>query len=237
MRGGADNDILHGGADNDTLIGGTGADILDGGDGKDKADYRYSAAAVTVNLATGTAAGGDAEGDTFSFIENIGGSQFDDTLSGNDENNALYGNGGADQLSGESGNDWMRGGAGNDILRGGTGRDTLFGEAGADTFVFDTVLDEESNLDKISDFTADEDIIQLNNSIFSELINEGELSTDNFHSGASNLAADENDYILYNSSSGSLLYDADGSGSGVAIEFAQLTSKPEISVRDFVIAS
>ena len=50
--------------------------------GSDTAAYTGSAVAVTVNLGTNTATGGDAEGDTFTSIENLAGSAFDDTLTG-----------------------------------------------------------------------------------------------------------------------------------------------------------
>ena len=61
-----------------------GADALDGGTGTDAADYSGSAAGVTVDLATGTGTGGDAEGDTLSGIENLLGSGLADMLTGND---------------------------------------------------------------------------------------------------------------------------------------------------------
>ena len=102
-RDGADS--LMGGRGNDTLIGGPGADALDGGEGSDTAAYTGSASAVTVNLGTSTATGGDAEGDTFTFIENLSGSAFDDTLTGDAGNNVLEGAAGADVLDGGDGLD------------------------------------------------------------------------------------------------------------------------------------
>src|SRR5262249_44840425 len=59
--GGADHLIARG--DNDLLIGGAGADILDGGLGPNFADYSASPSAISVDLVTHTASGGDAEGD------------------------------------------------------------------------------------------------------------------------------------------------------------------------------
>jgi Ca2+-binding RTX toxin-like protein len=46
---------------------------------------------VNVSLATGLGSGGDAEGDTLATIENVTGSNFDDTLEGNSLNNVLAG--------------------------------------------------------------------------------------------------------------------------------------------------
>ena len=83
--------LLVGNSANNTLAGLGGADVLDGGDGIDTATYVASAAGVNVSLQAGTATGGDAEGDTFVRIENLTGSQFDDTLEGNSGNNLLWG--------------------------------------------------------------------------------------------------------------------------------------------------
>ena len=71
---------------------------------------------MTVNLATGTGAGGDAQGDTLVGIENLTGSNL-----GND---SLSGNAGANILAGWGGDDVLRGGAGADHLDGGAGSDT-----------------------------------------------------------------------------------------------------------------
>ena len=71
---------------------------------------------------------------------------------------------------------------------------------------------------------------------FTALVNEGVLSEANFHAAADGMAADDNDYILYNTTTGVLSYDADGNGTGVAVEFGRLNSKPDINASDFVIA-
>ncbi len=123
------NDTLNGNNGNDVLVGGAGKDALNGGSGSDWASY-VGSAAVTVNLGTGTASGGDATGDRFNSIENLHGSNF------------------ADRLTGSSGAN---------ILDGGLGNDTLTGGAGADTFNFtdlafgkDTITDYQDNVDHLS---------------------------------------------------------------------------------------
>lgn len=93
---------------NDVFHGDAGADTFYGGSGTDTADYRSSTSAVTVNLATGTGSGGDANGDTYSSIENIVGSEAaENTLIGNNGDNKIVsyglddiveGGGGADEL-------------------------------------------------------------------------------------------------------------------------------------------
>src|SRR5581483_1586614 len=64
-----------------------------------------STSAVTVNLATGTGTGGDAQGDTLTAIENLIGSAYADTLTGDVNNNDLAGCAGADVLIGGGGTD------------------------------------------------------------------------------------------------------------------------------------
>jgi Ca2+-binding RTX toxin-like protein len=126
LIGGTGNDVLYGLGGTDTLIGGAGNDQLNGGSGNDTVDYSASAAAVSVNLALGTATG---EGnDILLNIENATGSGFDDTITGNTLANVLIGG---------SGTDTLRGGDGNDTLTGGSGLDQLFGEDGHDTLKWD----------------------------------------------------------------------------------------------------
>jgi len=64
----------------DVLAGNSGDNILDGGAGSDWVTYDFSSSGVTVNLLTGTATGDG--NDTLLNIENIIGSQYNDTLIG-----------------------------------------------------------------------------------------------------------------------------------------------------------
>ncbi len=107
---------LAGGDGNDTLEGLGGADSLVGGTGQDALNYLNSDAAVYINLKTGAAAGGHANGDWFTQMEHVLGSVFSDTLGGNSGVNSLYGNGGSDTLLGDTGADSLIGGAGTDTL-------------------------------------------------------------------------------------------------------------------------
>lgn len=141
LTGNAGNDTLDGGAGNDILIGGQGGDTLKGGSGIDTASYETSSAAVTVNLATGIGAGGDAQDDRLSSIERLIGSAFADRLTGSSAAELFAGRGGDDLIAagggndvvyGEDGNDTIFGGDGNDTLIGDTGNDAIYGEAGDD---------------------------------------------------------------------------------------------------------
>ena len=72
---------------------------------------------MTVDLSTGAASGGDAEGDTLQGIENLAGSGLNDTLTGDGEANILLGGAGDDLLAGGGGADTVDGGAGTDRVR------------------------------------------------------------------------------------------------------------------------
>ena len=127
LNGGEGDDTLEGGEGDDwQLQGGAGADLVDGGAGFDFATYSESDAGVTVNLATGTAEGGHAEGDTLTGIEGIYGSDYADHLTGDAGDNNLLGANGDDTLEGGTGDDTLQSGLGADMLDGGGGHDSAW---------------------------------------------------------------------------------------------------------------
>ncbi len=137
MQGGAGNDLLDGGGNNDSLDGGTGDDTLDGGANIDVASYSTAGSGVFIGLlAQGTAFNTIGAGiDTLNNIENLTGSNFDDTLGGDAGANALNGGNGNDQLYASGGNDNLIGGGGNDTLYGSDrGTDTLNGGTGTNFY-------------------------------------------------------------------------------------------------------
>jgi Ca2+-binding RTX toxin-like protein len=121
--GGADT--IRGRAGDDTIEGGAGADMLFGGNGLDRLSYASSALAVTINLGTGAASGGDAEGDGYIGFEGAIGSAFADTITAGPAGSSLAGGDGDDTLTGGDGDDTIEGGAGADLMDGGGGIDTL----------------------------------------------------------------------------------------------------------------
>ncbi|MGK9165422.1 M10 family metallopeptidase C-terminal domain-containing protein [Inquilinus limosus] len=136
LSGLAGTDRLDGGAGNDQLIGGAGADILIGGAGADTALYDNASTGVAASLTNPAVNTGDAAGDTYSSIENLVGSAFNDTLTGNSASNYLVG--------------WR----GNDTLNGRGGADILDGGLGADTFVFSSIAETSTKApDRINDFS------------------------------------------------------------------------------------
>lgn len=126
LIGGAGADVLNGGDGDDVLRGGSGVDVLNGGAGVDTVDYSTAAAGVHAQLNSNVSTNdGDGGTDSFTGVENLTGSAFNDTLIGDGTVNVLRGGTGYDVLLGLAGNDVLWGGAGSaNELYGGTGDDT-----------------------------------------------------------------------------------------------------------------
>ncbi len=142
INGFAGDDYLSNGAANGPLVGGRGNDTLDGADGTiDIADYNIDAAAggtfgIVVNLsatavtvgnitvAAGQARDGFGNTDTLIGIEQVRGTQ---------QNDSFFGGAGNESFFGNSGNDFVSAGSGNDFVSASPGNDTAFGGGGADS--------------------------------------------------------------------------------------------------------
>jgi Ca2+-binding RTX toxin-like protein len=141
LKGGGGDDTLEGGSGNDTFFGGFGDDLIIGGEEEgdhDTIDYSASTAKVSVDLSrTDAQRISTAEGnDTLREIEDIIGSDFDDTLKGNNDINTIDAGDGADIIIGGLGADVLLGKEGNDIFVSTSlddGEDTIDGGAGIDT--------------------------------------------------------------------------------------------------------
>ncbi|MCS6627354.1 Ig-like domain-containing protein [Roseibacterium beibuensis] len=131
LSGGVGNDVLSGLNGDDVLIGGAGVDVLNGGGGVDTVDYSGAASGMRAQLNSNASTNdGDGGTDTFSGIENLTGSAFNDTLIGDGGANVLRGGLGSDTLIGLAGNDVLWGGSGAaNALQGGTGDDLYMLEA------------------------------------------------------------------------------------------------------------
>jgi Ca2+-binding RTX toxin-like protein len=149
-------------------------------------------------------------------------------------NDVLKGTNGTNGFYGQGGNDVIYGYGGVDVIAGGTGNDRLYGGSGKDTFFFDTRLNAKTNVDKIMDFKAVDDVIALRKSIFKKAGVYGELKETAFHLGKS--AHDADDRIIYDKATGSLYYDPDGTGSVAKIKFATLANKATITYQDFFVS-
>jgi Ca2+-binding RTX toxin-like protein len=188
------------------LAGNSGNNLLDGGAGTDTASYAAATSAVNANLTTRLATGQGS--DTLISIENLLGSSYADTL---------VGSSGANRLD------------------GGNGKDTLSGGAGQDSFRFATAPNAASNLDTITDFAPVDDTIQLENAVYTQLTATGTLAAANFVANLGGTAVDANDYIVYETDTGKLYYDADGSAAGAAVQIALLANLPLLTYADFVV--
>jgi Ca2+-binding RTX toxin-like protein len=123
--GGDGNDTVVGGPGDDDFGGGAGDDLIDGSSGDDLAFYDFAPAAVVVDLAAGTAAGGDGS-DALTAVEDVSGSELGDTLRGDGGSNLLIGQGGDDVLDGRAGSDLISGSSGDDTFIGGRGEDLAY---------------------------------------------------------------------------------------------------------------
>lgn len=141
------SDRLYGGGGNDTIVGGPGYDHIDGGTGDDQIDgggggnwltFNTAQAGVQVNLATGVATGDG--NDRLANIQNLNGTQFNDSLIGNALDNSFQPGPGDDVVIGGGGRDsvnlgWLASDQGETVdlvagtATGGGGTDTLTGIA------------------------------------------------------------------------------------------------------------
>jgi Ca2+-binding RTX toxin-like protein len=218
IEGLAGNDRLGGADGNDKIYGGVGHDWIYGGFGNDRA--------------YGSAGNDKVYGNA--GIDRVYGGSGHDTVDGGSGNDWVYG---------DSGNDRVYGGIGNDVVNGGAGNDRLHGGAGSDAFMFNTRLgtastDRKVNFDTIVDFNVRYDSLWLDNAVFKKL-GSGTLSNPkqlnkNFFS-VGDEAKDRNDYLIYNKKTGVLSYDADGSGSKEAVEFARLSKNLKLTYKDFFV--
>ncbi len=241
--GGANGaDTLDGGADADTLIGGLGNDSIIGGSGVDIASYADASAAVTVNLATGRATGA-AGADTLAGVEGVLGGAANDSILGDGLANTLWGANGADTLDGGQGDDVLSGDAGDDLILGNVGSDTILGGAGndvinggtgSDNFIFSAAIGAP-NVDTIQFYSVSDDTILLDDAVFSTIGAAGTtLAVGAFMTGAA--ATSISHRIIFDSATGALFYDADGSGAAAAVQFATLTGiSGSISNAEFLI--
>ncbi|WP_304611114.1 hypothetical protein [Microvirga sp. ACRRW] len=165
--------------------------------------------------------------------ENIFGSSGDDVFVGGASNDTIDGSSGNDKITGGAGNDSLLGSSGNDTLSGGLGNDILRGGAGKDVFVFDTKAHAKTNKDKILDWVAKDDVIHLENKVFTALKKAGALKKGNFVLGAK--AGDKDDFVGYNSKTGDLWYDSNGNKSGGQVVFAHIGKNKKIAFNDFFV--
>ncbi|AUB44264.1 Ca2+-binding protein, RTX toxin-related (plasmid) [Nostoc flagelliforme CCNUN1] len=130
-----------------------------------------------------------------------------------------------DVINGQGGNDWLDGKSGNDLLRGGTGNNTLIGGAGDDNL---------KGIDRIHDFYATNELIQVSAAGFGGGLSSSSLQVSQLTIGAS--ATTNTQRFIYNSTTGGLFFDQDGSKSGFTqVQFAQLSTGLSLTEKNFVV--
>lgn len=240
IKSGDGDDIIYAGDGNDTVDAGDGNNTIiaetsdtHSDDGNDK----ITSGDGDDFIASGTGDDTIKAGNGNNLV--IGGSGDDKitTGSGNDIIN-IDGVYVEDGVGGE-GNDTIRAGAGNDYIVLGSGHDKVWGGSGSDAFVFDTLpsgsttsttqnpdgsVTVKTLIHQIRDFDAGSDggtvdTIVFDTSKFSAFVGEEDeitFSATNFVKGRGLNAASSNetgvdDYLIFDTRSGKLYYDADGS--------------------------
>ena len=207
LTGNSGANSLNGGGGSDRLIGGAGNDtyVTDGGD------------TITENSGQGT----DTVRASVTF-----------TLGANLENLVLTGSS-AINGTGNSAVNSLTGNSAKNSLNGGGGSDTLAGGSGADHFIFNSALGT-SNIDRITDYNVAADTIRIDNAVFTGLSG-GALKAVAFAKNTSGNAADASDRIIYESDTGKLYFDRDGTGSAAKVHFATLNKNLALTNADFIV--
>ena len=214
IKGNSGNNILSGGLGRDTLEGGAGNDIYILNDKFD----------VIID-----SAGNDTVRSTLDYI-------LPDLI----ENGELIGIGDT-YLTGNALANVLMGNAGDNILDGLDGLDTLTGGAGSDQFVISKNI-STAGVDSVTDFLSANDLLVINLKSFGDnafvrgLQSSGTLTATSFVKGPSASAKDSDDYFLLDTTTGILKFDADGNGSGEAINLVKLVGVVDISATDIYIA-
>jgi Ca2+-binding RTX toxin-like protein len=174
---------------------------------------------------------------TVANVENVNGSQYNDRITGNGSDNFFYGWLGNDTLDGGAGNDQLNGVDGTDSIVGGAGNDTLIGGAGADVFVFNQAAGA-ANADRITDFATAADKLQLDHNVMAALGATGNFAAADarFYAAAGAAAGhDGDDRVVYNTSTGQLYYDDDGSGAHAAQLVVTLQAGATLAATDIAV--
>ena len=214
--GNSGNNILAGGLGTDTLEGGLGNDIY----------------VLSDNLDTLIDSGGidtvrssfDVSLKNYLSIENIELVGLDNTTAtGSAANNLLVGN------------------AGDNVLEGLGGIDVLTGGAGSDQFVIGS-NGAGSAVDQVTDFEHGNDLMVLDMASFGISANQfnlqssGIVSPTSFTAGVGVVALTPDMHYLFDTATGMLSFDLDGSGSAAGINLVKLVGTTGLTAQDIFIA-
>lgn len=145
----------------------------------------------------------------------------------------MYGGEGNDRLIGSYNQDIVDGEAGNDELTGGLyNDDILTGGTGADRFIFNA----NDGIDTITDFSPIDDTIVVSASGFGGGLQSGAAITSaQFALGTK--AQDSSDRFIYDSATGALFSDVDGTGATAQFQVALLPTGLTMTNADIFVTS
>ena len=224
-----------------TIIGNAGDNVLDTGS-REEADILYGLGGNDIyrvhnrnDVIVERAGEGDADRvivATWGLYELPAGANIEIMVAEGDPNNTLglgyscymRGNELAQLMVGKS--------RGNDSLDGKGGNDILYGRGDRNWFNFSTAPGV-GNVDTIRDFDGDYDTINFELDVFTALGPFGSIKPSFFRANTTGLAQDADDHIIYETDTGKLFYDADGTGSTARVQVAVLTGSPTVTALDF----
>jgi Ca2+-binding RTX toxin-like protein len=231
------NDRIFGQAGDDLINGYDGNDTIDGGAGNDEisGDILDEDGAPLTGM-DDTLYGRDGDDSVYGSVgqDRLFGGTGNDRLNGGGGNDQVFGEHGNDDLGGSAGDDLLSGGAGNDRLSAGMGFDTLTGGSGADGF-FSWRWDSAG--DRITDFQSAMDELSLLSPDVQPNTSSAFVSNDPRFYAASGATRghDATDRVVYDTSTGNLYYDPDGSGSARSQLVFMLDGAPTVVATDITL--
>ena len=230
LLGNAAANVLDGLAGTDTMKGGAGDATYIVDTSADRAVELAGAGSDSVFASATFRIGANVENLTLTGSSAINGT-------GNAGANLITGNDAANVLVGMGGADTLQGGLGNDSLKGGTGNDELTGGDGADVFFF-VENPGPGSADVITDFASGADRMRLDDARFTAIGALGSFALTHapfVSRGGLTGGQDADDRIVYNSTTGALYYDSDGSSATAGLIFATLQGAPALAATDFSV--
>ncbi len=238
LVGSLNADTLTGGDGDDTLNGQGGADTMSGGRGNDVYVVNDVGDVVTEVGNSGT----DTVQASVDYtrpiaVENLmlTGPSFL-TGTGNALGNTLTAASAGSRLVGGAGADTLIGGLGDDILEGGTGFDSLQGGNGADIFRFFDRSNQST--DTVSDFGSGLDSLEFSAASFladPSLVGIDLAATNRFVAG--NTATAAQGQFIYDSPTGRLMWDHNGTAAGQVFLAARLGAGTVLVASDIRVIS
>ena len=244
LRGNSFRNSLFGLDGDDFLEGSGGGDLLYGGTGNDTYEIYNATDSIIEDVDAGTdSVLANISVTLWENVENLTlykkpqdpdypsppddplngtGNELDNTITGNNASNVLSGKRGNDTLLGEGGNDRLVGGVGDDILTGGDGADRFYRWRSG------------TGVDTITDFQVGEDLLCFSAKGFGgDLVRGGVLGEEQFSLGTS--ATTESNRFIYDTDTGNLFFDIDGTGDRAQVQIANLSPGLALSNTDIYI--